>query len=187
MAPKNSRMSDDKFALAEKMKANPTRGEAAMWARLEKRRTGYRFGRQVPMLGYIVDFICERLRVVVEVDGPHHDEPEQRAHDDKRDRVLKGHGYVTVRIPTELTEAQHITATVAQVVGVLDERRDWRALRRGAKWRGGARTLKTHAQLDKERASKEARQKAYDDSCAEVERTREQWRASLRKDGDVHG
>ena len=56
--------------------------ERALWALLRDRRLeGVKFRRQVPIGPYIVDFVCLRHRLVVEADGPFHDE----AQDARRD------------------------------------------------------------------------------------------------------
>ncbi|HMN05511.1 MAG TPA: DUF559 domain-containing protein [Flavobacteriales bacterium] len=54
---------------------------------------GYGFHRQWPMFGYIADFYCAELRLIVEVDGGIHNTPERQAHDAKRTDVLNGEGF----------------------------------------------------------------------------------------------
>src|SRR5689334_19803398 len=62
--------------------------EVRLWVRLRSLRAdGFHFRRQAPLLGYYPDFICLGRRLVVEVDGPHHEELEQAAHDAYRDQV----------------------------------------------------------------------------------------------------
>jgi len=52
--------------------------EVRLWVRLRALRAeGYHFRRQAPLLGYYPDFLCLGRRLVVEVDEPHHREPEQ--------------------------------------------------------------------------------------------------------------
>lgn len=45
------------------------------------------------MFGYIADFYCAELRLIVEVDGGIHNTPERQAHDAKRTDVLNGEGF----------------------------------------------------------------------------------------------
>jgi very-short-patch-repair endonuclease len=47
---------------------------------------------------YIVDFYMPTLKLVVEIDGEYHDEPEQKVKDKKRDTFLKSKGYRVVRL-----------------------------------------------------------------------------------------
>ena len=70
------------------------------WALRERRMDGVRFRRQHPIGRYIADFVCLEKRLVVEVDGGHHTEDAQAAHDAERDRWLRSEGYRVLRIPT---------------------------------------------------------------------------------------
>ena len=69
--------------LARKLRKEGTPGEAYLWANLLSRKQfyGYQFNRQFPIENYIVDFICRKLKLVVELDG--------RSHDFKVDADLK--------------------------------------------------------------------------------------------------
>ena len=37
---------------------------------------GFRFNRQKPLLSYIVDFICAKAKLIIELDGSQHYEPD---------------------------------------------------------------------------------------------------------------
>ncbi|HWA47774.1 MAG TPA: DUF559 domain-containing protein [Dongiaceae bacterium] len=73
-----------------------TDAEQALWRSLRDRQLdGYRFRRQVPIGGYIVDFACLDVGLVVEVDGGQH---AIHADGDKvRDAWLAKEGYRVVR------------------------------------------------------------------------------------------
>lgn len=58
---------------------------------------GYTFNRQRPVLFYIADFMCKRLRLVIEVDGSIHDLLEQRKRDYLRDKALRAAGFSVLR------------------------------------------------------------------------------------------
>jgi len=74
--------------------------EVRLWSRLRKLRAdGFHIRRQVPFRGYILDFACFDRRLAIEVDGPHHEDPEQQQHDAIRDRVLRREGFQTLRFP----------------------------------------------------------------------------------------
>jgi very-short-patch-repair endonuclease len=84
------------------MRREPTPAEEKLWERLRDRQLlGLKFRRQVEIEGYIADFCCRELRLVVEVDGKVHETREQAAHDANRDAYLKTRGYVIVRFPNE--------------------------------------------------------------------------------------
>ena len=50
----------------------PTDSEAALWRALRASQPGVAFRRQVPVLGFIVDFLAPSVRLIVEVDGGYH-------------------------------------------------------------------------------------------------------------------
>jgi hypothetical protein len=56
------------------MRRSPTDSEAALWRLLKGRKLGVSFKRQVPLLGYIVDFYASEVRLIVAVDGGYHAE-----------------------------------------------------------------------------------------------------------------
>ena len=69
-----------------------------MWEALREGRTGVKFRRQQVIVGYIVDFYAPARRLVVEVDGEIHDEPEVMARDAVRTEALMGCGLRVLRV-----------------------------------------------------------------------------------------
>ena len=57
----------------------------------------YKFRRQVPLYGFIVDFVCFKTKVIVELDGSQHAEPSHRAADQERDATLGEAGFLVLR------------------------------------------------------------------------------------------
>jgi len=55
---------------------------------------GLKFRRQEPIGKYIVDFVCQEKKLIIEVDGGHHD---SNSKDMERDRWLKEQGYRVLR------------------------------------------------------------------------------------------
>ena len=94
--------SRDQVVLARELRQAPTPAEEALWDLLRDRRfLGQKFRRQVPVGPFFADFLCERLRLIVELDGGVHDLPAQKAHDENRDAVLHEHGYTVLRLRNE--------------------------------------------------------------------------------------
>ena len=84
---------------ARKLRNEMTDSERLLWSELRGRRLGeHRFRRQHPIGPYILDFVCLDKRFVVEIDGGHHSEPEQTAHDARRTRWLEDAGYTVLRV-----------------------------------------------------------------------------------------
>ena len=88
--------------LARDLRKNMTDAECVLWALLRDRSvTGERFRRQHPIQGYVVDFVCPRRALVVELDGPIHDDPSVRSYDEERTVVLERLGYRVIRFLNE--------------------------------------------------------------------------------------
>jgi very-short-patch-repair endonuclease len=80
---------------AKAMRRNPTDAERRLWSILRAGRLeGLKFKRQQPIAGYIVDFVCLELKLIVEADGSQHAEPEA---DTTRDAALTALGYRVLR------------------------------------------------------------------------------------------
>ena len=81
---------------ARQLRNNATDAERHLWQHLRKHHlAGHRFRRQVPLAGYIADFACPALKLVIELDGGQH--VEHAAHDARRTNVLQAHGYRVLR------------------------------------------------------------------------------------------
>ncbi len=85
------------------MRREPTLAEKLFWKVLKKTEfSGSHFRRQAPFGPYIVDFVCHRHRLIVEVDGGIHALETVAARDAERQVWLEARGYVVIRIPNEL-------------------------------------------------------------------------------------
>jgi very-short-patch-repair endonuclease len=83
---------------ARELRNNSTKAERWLWNGLGPLRTeGLRFRRQQTIGGYIVDFFCASRKLVVELDGAQHFEPEAAAYDEERTRWLEQRGYTVLR------------------------------------------------------------------------------------------
>lgn len=83
---------------ARSLRKNLTLAEKKLWFILRRKQLAcFRFRRQVPMGPYILDFVCHSVKVVVEADGGQHDEPQQKAYDQKRTQWLEKQGYQVLR------------------------------------------------------------------------------------------
>ena len=72
--------------------------EAKLWKCLKNKQTGYVFLRQRPILNYIADFYCYKLRMVIEIDGYSHASVEAQESDAERDRQMRAIGLTVIRI-----------------------------------------------------------------------------------------
>jgi very-short-patch-repair endonuclease len=106
------------LAFVRQLRREQTDAEAGLWARLRNRALGPKFRRQFPVGPYVLDFGCVEAKLAVEVDGAHHLEPEQLAHDVERTAWLEARGARVVRfLDTEvLLETDAVLQRIADVV-----------------------------------------------------------------------
>ncbi|MBC3538737.1 endonuclease domain-containing protein [Rufibacter sediminis] len=77
-----------------------TKAEIRMWCEvLGKGKTGYTFLRQRPVDRFIADFMCQELKLIIEVDGYSHQF--KTAEDQMRDRALANMGFTVLRFTDE--------------------------------------------------------------------------------------
>jgi len=84
----------DLVRYAQQMRQQPTPAERALWQALRRGQlNGLKFRRQAPIERYIADFYCPLARLVIEIDGITHADPDADA---PRDLWLKTQG---LRVP----------------------------------------------------------------------------------------
>lgn len=107
------RISPELKARAQELRRNMTPAEAKLWERLRANRLeGYHFRRQQIIDGYIVDFYCHAVGLVVEVDGAVHFD--QQDYDRRRDDHLRALGLTVLRFFN--TEVNKEMDTVLSVI-----------------------------------------------------------------------
>ena len=81
---------------ARAIRGNPTEAESRLWRHIRQGQLGgHRFRRQQPIGNYIVDFYCHDRKLVIEVDGGHHQELQPS--DDQRTQWLEAQGLRVLR------------------------------------------------------------------------------------------
>jgi very-short-patch-repair endonuclease len=115
--PIHTRTSPEIYAkiklLAREMRRAPTPAEDALWRRLRGRGVaGLRFRRQHFIDRFIVDFYCQSARLVIEVDGPVHDQ--QTEYDATRTEFLESLGLRVMRFSNDdvLTRMQSVLEAI---------------------------------------------------------------------------
>lgn len=103
------RISAEKRERAKELRRVMTVAEACLWTELRANRlNGWRFRRQQVIDGFIVDFYCNALALVIEVDGLVHDE--QQEADRERDAILAARGLTILRFTND--EVRHSLPSV---------------------------------------------------------------------------
>ena len=104
---------------ARRLRREQTDAEYRLWNRLRGRElAGYKFVRQVPLGPYVVDFLCRKASLAVELDGEQHAD---NAKDHARTAFLNAHGYSVLRFWNhEVLREQE--AVLDAILAVLDNR-----------------------------------------------------------------
>ena len=82
--------------LAQTLRKNQTKEEAKLWYQF-LRKYPLQFRRQFQFGNYIVDFYCAKAKLVVELDGSGHYEPETITYDEQRTAYLHSLGLKVLR------------------------------------------------------------------------------------------
>ena len=89
---------NNKTILARNLRKNSTIQERRLWNLLKNRQFhNLKFKRQQPIGDYIVDFICKEAKIIIEIDGRQHNEPENIEYDKTRTEYLNTLGYKVIR------------------------------------------------------------------------------------------
>lgn len=114
MLPYNRQLKQNSRALRSGM----TDAEQKLWYRLRRKQiNGWQFYRQKPIGAYIVDFYCPAARLVIELDGGQHLEPQHQAADRQRDAYLANLGLLVLRFDNRqvLLEIDAVVETIAGI------------------------------------------------------------------------
>jgi len=83
----------------EKLKRKMTPFEIILWEELKGKKLGFKFRRQHVIDCFIVDFVCLKLSLIIEIDGGIH--KQQIEYDRMREERLKILGYFIIRFTNE--------------------------------------------------------------------------------------
>ena len=113
---------DKQYEIARKLRKNSTKEERLLWSLLRNRQLyNLKFKRQFPIGDYIVDFVCEEKKLVIEIDGGQHNEDENIIKDLERTKFIESKGYVVVRFwNNEINK--NIAGVYEKLVEIIHER-----------------------------------------------------------------
>jgi very-short-patch-repair endonuclease len=103
------------------LRNEPTDAEKRLWhfLRAQKLR-GEKFRRQAPIGPYVVDFVCFSHKLIIELDGPQHLEPDVVLHDTRRAAWLAGRGFRIIRFRNQELD-EDICAVVNEIASAIEE------------------------------------------------------------------
>src|SRR5688572_16931768 len=89
-----------KMIFARILRKNMTQAESMLWKSLRSRKLAeLKFRRQSPIEWFVVDFLCMKHNLVVEVDGGIHEQ--QKEYDREREDILHSKGFRILRFSNE--------------------------------------------------------------------------------------
>ena len=104
---------------ARELREHQTPAEEVMWGLLRNRQVAnLKFRRQHQIGPYIVDFFCNDLKLVVELDGEVHSEEAQVKKDQKRQSYLESLGFEVLRFDNQ----QFLGAPEAALKSIVDHK-----------------------------------------------------------------
>jgi len=84
--------------LARRLRKESTEAEKLLWSYLRRKSLfGLKFRRQEQIGDYIVDFVCYEKKLIIELDGGHHNQDETKVHDLKRQKWLESQNFKVIR------------------------------------------------------------------------------------------
>ena len=85
----------EKLQRARELRHDMTPAEKILWDELRANKLGVHFRRQQVIAGFVVDFYCHKVALVIELDGDVHDL--QQEEDARREKALREMGLMIVR------------------------------------------------------------------------------------------
>lgn len=87
----------------KELRENMTTAEAFLWSKLKARQfEGKRFTRQHSIENFIVDFYCASEKLIIELDGHVHFNPEAQEYDEIRTKRLNELGFSVIRFENKM-------------------------------------------------------------------------------------
>jgi very-short-patch-repair endonuclease len=98
-----------------------TPAEAKIWSRVRNRGLGFKIRRQHPIERFIADFYCAEAKLVIEIDGDSHLEPNQIEYDKARTDYLENLGYRVIRFTNDNVR-YNIEIVTSEILTAIEHR-----------------------------------------------------------------
>jgi adenine-specific DNA-methyltransferase len=84
--------------IARSLRREGSDSEYLLWYHLRgRKRAGHKFRRQQPLGPFVVDFVCFARKLVIELDGPQHEDAAHKRYDLRRTDWLEQQGFTVLR------------------------------------------------------------------------------------------
>ncbi len=103
------------------MRNESPKAEQVLWSYLRKgQMEGFKFRRQASIDNYVVDFYCPKAKLVIEVDGDTHFDPESDLLDREREKYIESLGIGVIRF-TNLDIYNNIEEVIKTIIESLPD------------------------------------------------------------------
>ncbi len=103
-------------SLGRRLRGSLTDAEKLLWSKLRRKQIeNLQFNRQKPVGNYIIDFYCDKAKLIIEVDGGQHYEERNIKSDRIRDEYFKKIGLKVIRF-TNLDIFKNIDSVVEKII-----------------------------------------------------------------------
>ncbi len=87
-----------KIKQARTLRKNQTNAEKIIWRKIRSRQlAGFKFRRQHNIDRFIVDFYCDEIRLIIEIDGDVHAYEQRINYDKQRQKILESKEFKIAR------------------------------------------------------------------------------------------
>jgi 5-methyltetrahydrofolate--homocysteine methyltransferase len=105
---------------ARELRKNATYAERILWSALRgKQLRRLKFRRQCPLGEYFADFVCLSERLIVELDGVQHEQPEHVRYDQRLTMWLRGKNFRVLRFRNDDVR-DDLPTVLATIVHAID-------------------------------------------------------------------
>ena len=113
------------FINAKALRNSETFAEKLLWSRLRNNQLEYHFRRQHPLSNYVVDFYCEALKLVIEVDGSIHADPIVAIEDKSKEESLVSYGLVVIRFTNDavVKDVDAVVQLIRNKISMIEDER----------------------------------------------------------------
>lgn len=100
---------------SRRLRGGQTEAEKLLWSKIRKKQIkDAQFNRQKPIGNYIVDFYCDKAKLIIEIDGGQHYEGKGILQDKNREKYFNGLGLEVIRF-TNLDVLKNVTNVVEEI------------------------------------------------------------------------
>lgn len=102
--------------VTRQLRRQQTPWEVKLWRELRNRKIrNLKFRRQLKIGNYIADFCCLNKKIVVELDGGHHNTDGGKAKDKVKQRYFESQGYTVLRFWNNEVD-EHMEGVIAEII-----------------------------------------------------------------------